>query len=202
MKIISNPVQISDRQRGFTLLEVLIAVMLLAVGLLGLAGLQAVSLRNNHSAYLRSQATMLTYEVIDGMRTNRSAAQAGNYDIAIGTAASASPPDCMAIVCTGSEMATDEIADWKQSLANLMPSGDGAVARAGNVVTVTVQWMDERDADPAKWIKQFAMSTEAMNTLPRYRSHRQAGVRSCRDHGRRHLEFDPDGRIGPGLHRQ
>ncbi len=160
MKIISKPVQISDRQRGFTLLEVLIAVMLLAVGLLGLAGLQAVSLRNNHSAYLRSQATMLTYEVIDGMRTNRSAAQAGNYDIAIGTAASASPPDCMAIVCTGSEMATDEIADWKQSLASLMPSGDGAVARAGNVVTVTVQWMDERDADPAKWIKQFAMSTE------------------------------------------
>ena len=75
MKIISKPVQISDRQRGFTLLEVLIAVMLLAVGLLGLAGLQAVSLRNNHSAYLRSQATMLTYEIIDGMRTNRSAAQ-------------------------------------------------------------------------------------------------------------------------------
>ena len=76
MKIISKPVQMSDRQRGFTLLEVLIAVMLLAVGLLGLAGLQAVSLRNNHSAYLRSQATMLTYDIIDSMRTNRSAAQA------------------------------------------------------------------------------------------------------------------------------
>lgn len=158
MKIISSPVQILDRQRGFTLLEVLIAVMLLAVGLLGLAGLQAVSLRNNHSAYLRSQATMLAYDMIDRMRSNRSAAQAANYNIAIGTAASTSPPDCMAIVCTGSEMATADIADWKQRLASLMPSGDGAVARAGNVVTVTIQWTDGRD--PLDATKQFATSTE------------------------------------------
>ena len=159
MKIISKPVQMPDRQRGFTLLEVLIAVMLLAVGLLGLAGLQAASLRNNNSAYLRSQATMLTYDIIDSMRTNRSAAQTANYDIAIGTPASASPPDCMAIVCTEAEMATAEIADWKQSLGSLLPSGDGAVARAGNVVTVTVQWVDGRGAVDAV-PKQFAMSTE------------------------------------------
>ncbi len=159
MKIISKPVQMSHRQRGFTLLEVLIAVMLLAVGLLGLAGLQAVSLRNNHSAYLRSQATMLTYDIIDAMRTNRSAAQAANYDIAIGTPAPASPPDCMASPCDGSQMATADIAAWKQRLASLMPSGDGAVARAGNVVTVTVQWVDGRGAVDAV-PKQFAMSTE------------------------------------------
>jgi len=159
MKIISIPVQMSNRQRGFTLLEVLIAVMLLAVGLLGLAGLQAVSLRNNHSAYLRSQATMLTYDIIDSMRTNRSAAQAANYDIAIGTPASASPPDCMAGPCDESQMATADIADWKQRLASLMPSGDGAVARLGNVVTVTVQWVDGRGAVDAV-PKQFATSTE------------------------------------------
>lgn len=163
MKVISKSVYISDRQRGFTLLEVLIAVMLLAVGLLGLAGLQAVSLRNNHSAYLRSQATMLTYDIIDSMRSNRSAAQAGNYDIAIGTAAStpaSTPPYCMATECSGSEMATADIFAWKQSLASLMPLGDGKVVRAANVVTVTVQWTDERDADATKRIKTVAMSTE------------------------------------------
>ena len=58
-----------------------------------------------------------------------------------------------------SEMATAEIADWKQSLGSLLPSGDGAVARAGNVVTVTVQWVDGRGAVDAV-PKQFAMSTE------------------------------------------
>ncbi len=55
---------------GFTLIEVLIAMLVLAVGLLGLAGLQATSLRNNQSAYNRSQATQLAYDLADRMRAN------------------------------------------------------------------------------------------------------------------------------------
>jgi len=48
-----------NRSGGFTLIEVLIAALVLAVGLLGLAGLQAASIKNNLSAYKRSQATQL-----------------------------------------------------------------------------------------------------------------------------------------------
>ena len=55
---------------GFTLIEVLIAMLVLAVGLLGLAGLQATSLKNNQSAYNRSQATQLAYDMADRMRAN------------------------------------------------------------------------------------------------------------------------------------
>ena len=174
MKIISKPAQISDRQRGFTLLEVLIAVMLLAVGLLGLAGLQAVSLRNNHSAYLRSQATMLAYEIIDSMRTNRSAVrsplpgsyQDGSYEIPLGDSGSTSPPDCMTAPCSGPELATFEITDWKQRLGSTLPSGDGSIAPGPalpppepNVVTVTIRWTDGRGA-AADATKIFTMSTE------------------------------------------
>ena len=59
------------RQEGVTLVEVLIAVLVLSVGLLGVAGLQGTSLRNSYSAYQRSQAVSLGYEVIDALRAAR-----------------------------------------------------------------------------------------------------------------------------------
>jgi type IV pilus assembly protein PilV len=60
-------------QRGFTLTEVLIAVLVLAVGLLGLAGLQLAGMKSNHSAYLRSQATIVAYDLLDRMRADPAA---------------------------------------------------------------------------------------------------------------------------------
>ena len=58
------------RQSGFSLLEVLIAIVVTSIGLLGLAAMQATGLRNNHSAYHRSQATVLAYDIADRMRSN------------------------------------------------------------------------------------------------------------------------------------
>jgi type IV pilus modification protein PilV len=63
-------------QHGFTLVEVLVTVVILAVGLLGLAGLQAVSMRNNHSAYERTQAVQLAYDMADRVRANTPAVPA------------------------------------------------------------------------------------------------------------------------------
>jgi len=55
---------------GFTLIEVLVAVVVLAGGLLGLAALQVTSLSSNQTAYNRSQATQLAYDIADRMRTH------------------------------------------------------------------------------------------------------------------------------------
>lgn len=68
------------RQGGLSLLEVLVSVVILSIGLLGLAGLQATALKSGHSAYLRSQATILAYDILDQMRGNSIEAAAGQFD--------------------------------------------------------------------------------------------------------------------------
>lgn len=59
-----------NKNQGFTLVEIMIAVFVLAIGLLGMAGLQMASLKNNHSAYLRTQAVEYAYDISDRMRAN------------------------------------------------------------------------------------------------------------------------------------
>ena len=122
------------RQKGFTLLEVLVAILVLSIGLLGLAGLMASSLRNNHSAYYRSQATWLAYDVIDRMRINRP--NAADYDVAMGAASAAGG------------LAGADVTGWKAELAEVLPEGDGSVlvvpAGEARTVTVEIRWNDAR----------------------------------------------------------
>ena len=136
-------------QRGFTLIEVMVAVIVLSIGLLGLAALQTTGLRNNHSAYYRSQATFLAYDIIDRMRANRDAATAGNYDLAI----SATPSG-------GSSIAAADQVEWINSLGNLLPSGDGSIAvtPATGAATVVVQWDDQRAGGSTT--QQFTVQTQ------------------------------------------
>jgi type IV pilus assembly protein PilV len=68
-------------QRGFTLLEVLVALLVFSLGLIGLAGLLTVSVRTNHSAYLRTQATFLAQALADRMHANSMGLWAGNYNL-------------------------------------------------------------------------------------------------------------------------
>jgi type IV pilus assembly protein PilV len=134
---------------GFTLIEVLIAVLILSIGLLSLALTQVNSMRSTHSSHLRTQATFLADDILDSIRANRVKAEDGDYDIAIGVPASG----------TGT-MALDDLNTWKGNLAGMLPAGDGAIARdvATGEVTVTVQWRDRDDAttDPPT---QFLLST-------------------------------------------
>ena len=130
-----------NQQKGTTLIEVLVALLVLSIGLLGLATLQTNGLRFNHSAYLRTQSTLLMYDIIDSMRANGTVAKNTNcYVVALSGSAASS--------CN--TLASGDVTRWKASLANQLPSGDGAVARtagtAGSVYTVTVQWQDRDDA--------------------------------------------------------
>ena len=120
--------------KGFTLIEMLIALLVLSIGLLGMAGLQAYSLRNNTSAYHRSQANALVYDILDSMRTNRTSALEGSYNASY----------------TYEPSATDQYAqdiwNWKKRLDLLLPSGTGEIACDVDteVCRVTVIWDDAR----------------------------------------------------------
>ena len=69
---------------GFTLIEILVTLVIISVGLLGIAGLHSMSLRNNFDALIRSHASALADEIADRMRSNRTRALAGDYNVALG----------------------------------------------------------------------------------------------------------------------
>ena len=99
------------RQRGFSLLEVLIAILVLSIGLLGLAQMQSIGLRSTHGAYLRTQATLLSGEILDSMRANLTAARKGEYNVDFGETP------------TGTTIADDDVNAWLTNLDPLLPNG-------------------------------------------------------------------------------
>lgn len=152
------------KTKGFTLIEVLVTVVVLAIGLLGLAGLQATGMRFNHSAYLRSQATILSYDIFDRMRANKTQAE-GTMAYAIDitetksttsyceTDASHTTPDS----CSPSQIAAFDLNRWKSALAEKLPSGDGSIlvddTGSGRIYIVTVQWDDSRGEENTQQLR-------------------------------------------------
>ena len=122
-----------QRCGGFSLVEVLVALLVTSAGLLGLAALQLVSLKQNHDAYLRSQATFLAHDMVERMRANRQQAMSGAYDVDFGDSG-------------GSGLAASDLAQWQGLADALLPSGDGAVAvdGASGLALVSVRWDDSR----------------------------------------------------------
>ncbi|MBV9726342.1 MAG: type IV pilus modification protein PilV [Gammaproteobacteria bacterium] len=139
----------SRSHQGFTLLEVLIALLVLSIGLLGIGKMMMLSARANDSAYMRSQATALAYTILDAMRANRTTALAQGYDNAVPAAQACA---LAAPGCTGDLQASNDMFLWNQNIAAELPGGTGTVAtlQAPNgtgatdvTATVTVTWIDK-----------------------------------------------------------
>ncbi len=153
---------------GFTLLEVLVAIVVLSIGLLGLAGLQAAGLRNNQNAYLRTIATQQAYDMADRIRANPGGVLTGQYNSISTAIPAAAPTDCVVNSCSTTDMATYDAYAWRVATASLLPSGRGSVSRTGgtNRFTIAVMWDDARTgatgtdcgSDPAVDLTCFSMS--------------------------------------------
>jgi len=167
----------NPKHSGFAMLEVLISIFVLAIGLLGLAGLQLTNAQNNHSAQLRSQATLFAYDMLDRVRANPVAFGAGTYNLPGATV----DADCLTTTgCTPAEMAGNDMYEWtasayNSSIANILPNGqtvicidstfnDGTSAAAafhacdgiGSVYAVKIWWEDDRTGS----LKLFVTTTE------------------------------------------
>lgn len=145
------------RQRGFTLVESLVALLVLSIGLLGVAALQLQGLRDNSTAYQRTQATFLAQDIADRMRANRVVALQNQYNLPMN-----------APVPIGNAVARDDILAWRAQIAAALPAGssglatdqpNGAIERIGatNRFQITIRWDDSRGAAP---MQQFVMTTE------------------------------------------
>ena len=131
---------------GFTLLEVMIAMVIFAVGMLGLAGIQSVSLQNEHASYSRSQAILLAYEMADKLKANPGGSI--NYVVdANTTAISGYSGDTMCIdnSCTITDMVKFDLGLWKAAVSTLLPGGQASITNPTPLNhTITVHWDEDR----------------------------------------------------------
>jgi len=128
-----------SQQKGTSLIEILVTILIVSFGLLGVAGVVGNGLKGTHGSQGRSQASLLAADIIDRMRANRGEAEsaAKPYNLTL----SADTP-------TGTTVAIQDLIAWRTALATALPSGTGAVSvdNATNKLTVTVQWDDSRVA--------------------------------------------------------
>jgi type IV pilus assembly protein PilV len=129
-------------RRSTSLIEVLIALLLLSVGMLGMIGLKASSLKYAGQSNGRAAAAIYAVDLLDRMRANPVRAVAGEYNLAIGAAAPATP----------TTVAQVDLVQWRQRIAESLPGGSGSVAVAtDSTVRVVLQWNERTDqATPAQ----------------------------------------------------
>ncbi len=121
--------RVRTRQAGFTLIEVLIALIVLVLGVLGAAAMTLTSLRDGKQSGLRSQAAALAYEIGDIMRANRNAT--GVEAIFTGTQPTGGISSCWTSSgCVPTDMATNDFYEWIQKLHNPitgLPNGQAVI---------------------------------------------------------------------------
>lgn len=133
------------RVMGFTLIEVLVALIIFSLGMLGLAGLHIRMLSYGQSSLMRSQAAALTSDILDRMRVDRTNARRGDWDTTLTELAAS-------IGSTATIPAEYDLKDWKDEVELLLPEGQASIAVAADAsdnvtVTIVIRWKDTRGSD-------------------------------------------------------
>lgn len=132
--------KVNCKQSGSTLLEVVITVLVLSTGLLAMGALQTRSLQFNQSAYMRSQANIFAYDIVDRIRLNRGAKSANvtHYNV-----------DYDATSTSSNTRAGEDITAWRNAMKKVLPDAkgkiecvDAAAVVTTRLCTVSIKWSD------------------------------------------------------------
>lgn len=173
------------RSKGFSLIEVMISMLILAFGVLAMGGLQLASLRSSQTAASFSMAATLAKDYTEMMRSNLSVSNNTStvagvnpylFDTGNTSTFAVSPSvDCKATVCTGGQISVLHVADWAERVTVQLPGGRAVVCRdstprnangtykwacdnAGNTVIIKLGWVDKRDKEERGTTSTFSLT--------------------------------------------
>ncbi|MDX1461356.1 MAG: type IV pilus modification protein PilV [Xanthomonadales bacterium] len=137
-----------SHEKGFSLLEVLIAVLILAIGVIGIAALQMTTSMYQESSMYRGQVAMLSREIIERMQLNVDAAKGGAYNIS--TLPTGLTTNCKSATanCSTGDMVSHDLREWSARVADVLPGGDASIATDTSTdpvqITLTLKWDEAR----------------------------------------------------------
>lgn len=135
---------------GFSMLEMMIALVILSIGLIGLASLQARGQQFNHAAYVRTQAAFLAYDIMDRMRANKDTLNNDNADDGAYAFKEGSCPEaavnCDTDACSTGDMVKYDLSSWCQALSASLPLGTAEIDwdDGDGLYTITISWTEDR----------------------------------------------------------
>lgn len=137
-----------SKSTGATMIEVLVTILILAVGLLGLSSTQVMSLKNGNNAHHRYLAAVASQEMAERMRANPAGVGLGSYNGKTVTGSDETAQSCGS-GCTGAQIAQMDLYDWGQVISDNLPEGTGEIDKQGDVVTFTVKWKEQHTGEDA-----------------------------------------------------
>ncbi len=128
--------------KGFSMIEILVTIVILSLGLLGLAALQSRGQQFNYAAHIRTQATLSAYDIMEKIRLNDTFAKndvSGGASEGKGYVSKAKPanvPDCMNNSCDPGQLRHYDLGQWYDRLSETLPSGTGKISAEESTITV------------------------------------------------------------------
>lgn len=131
-------------QKGSSLIEMVVALFVLAIGMLGVMSMQVKSMQFNQSAYYYSQAVFLANDILDSMRSNPG--MVAGYNINLDDPAPNSSVDCSDVntQCTPEELRDWNLSKWRENIEATLVKGKSSIENNGDFVTIKVQFDDSR----------------------------------------------------------